>query len=326
MAEALELEQVNCRRGAFALGPIDLALQPGEHLAVLGPSGSGKSTLLDAIAGLTPISGRLRIGGTRADNLPPHRRGVALMLQNLGLWDRLGALENVRLAARDPAAAGAYLDRVSFAVRRDAPVAGLSGGERQRAAIARTLAAQGALTMLDEPGSFLDRASALELADVIRSELRARRGALIVAGHRLDELLRYEPGRLVVMRAGRIVQCDKPEVIIGAPRDRYVGSLLGYEVFLPAVGAGGRLQSELAATEGKPGSPARMLHAWKFGGVHLQSQGIGAVVTDLLWTESGLAARVRTAGNAMLLVPATAGLEAGAAVKLGCALPMTVEE
>ncbi len=155
-----------------ALRGVDLAVEPGELVAVLGASGSGKSTLLRTIAGLEPAdAGRVLIDGRDQADVPPPQRGVAMVFQSFALFPHLSVERNIGFglrARREPDAA----ERVREAARivrleevLDRRPGELSGGERQRVALARALAARPRVLLLDEPLSNLDAQLRAEHAD-----------------------------------------------------------------------------------------------------------------------------------------------------------------
>ena len=154
----------------MVLDRISLEITPGEHLALLGPSGCGKSTLIRLIAGLEPPdAGTVHISGLLASTagkvlLPPHRRGLSVVFQDLGLWPNLTVFENVMLGLAGCGLsrkerrerAGEALENCRIEAQADRRPSGLSGGEQQRAALARALAVRPRLLLLDEPFSGLD--------------------------------------------------------------------------------------------------------------------------------------------------------------------------
>ena len=158
------------------LDGVSLRVASGESVALLGPSGSGKSTLLRVIAGIiAPDAGVVVVGGIDVTHLATHKRGVGMVFQDNQLFPHLSTLDNVTFA---PLLAGAskndrddlghtWLDRVGLAGFGDRNVTELSGGEAKRVALARTLAAQPSVVLLDEPLTGLDR----ELHDRLAADL-----------------------------------------------------------------------------------------------------------------------------------------------------------
>lgn len=211
-------EDVGGTPGPEVLSGVDLTVERGEALAIVGPSGSGKSTLLNLIGGLDrPTAGRVRLDGQDladldADALAALRaRSIGFVFQEHHLLPQCTALENalvptLLLPRAERAAAAervrALFAKVGLAERSGHPPAKLSGGERQRVAVVRALANGPALLLGDEPTGSLDASRSGELADLLL-ELRASEGvALIVVTHaegladRMDRALAIAGGRL----------------------------------------------------------------------------------------------------------------------------------
>lgn len=211
---ALSLRGVERRfRSGRGIGPIDLSLTTGERLTLLGESGSGKSTLLSIIAGLEPANrGVIEINGTRVDRMPPGRRDVALVAQDLPLYDHLEVQANVELAvsglsidraerAHRVAAAIDAADATDF-IKRHAST--LSGGERARVCLARILARRPSVALLDEPFSGLDRGRRAAIRDLVLSTLADAKTTVLLVTH--DETDIQPDGRtLEIDPKGRLV-------------------------------------------------------------------------------------------------------------------------
>ncbi|QSR27866.1 molybdenum ABC transporter ATP-binding protein [Nocardioides aromaticivorans] len=209
----------------------------GETVAILGPNGAGKSTTLDVVGGLLrPDSGRVVLDGkelTGADRwVAPHARRTALLAQDPLLFPHLSVLENVafgprsrgagRAAARETALAWlAEVDATGLAERRPAQ---LSGGQAQRVAVARALAADPQLLLLDEPMAALDIAVAPALRQLLRTVL-ADRTAVVVTHHVLDALLLAD--RVVVLEGGRVVEQGPAGVVLSRPRSAFAARFAG---------------------------------------------------------------------------------------------------
>ncbi len=220
---------------------VSLRTEPGEVIAVLGPNGAGKTTLLSVISGLLrPDSGRLTLDGKllvdvdRRIFVPPHRRGVVLLAQQAMLFPHLTAAANVafgprskgrsRLDARREALRWlAEVDAVEFAERRPSQ---LSGGQAQRIAVARALAADPTVLLLDEPMAALDVAMAPTIRQLLRRVLRhSGRTSVLVTHDILDALALAD--RTVVLEAGRIVEDGPTRAVLTRPRSMFAARLAG---------------------------------------------------------------------------------------------------
>jgi molybdate transport system ATP-binding protein len=223
---------------------VDVAFEvaTGETLAVLGPNGSGKSTALGVAAGLVaPDSGRVvlegrvltDVGAERSGlHVPPHDRRTALLGQEPLLFPHLDALENVAFGPRSsgsgrPAArrtAQQWLDEVGVGELSRRRPSQLSGGQAQRVAVARALAAEPALLLLDEPMSALDVAVLPALRQTLRRVLTGR-SAILVTHDPLDALLLAD--RVVVLSEGRVVEQGKAAEVLSRPRSPFAARLAG---------------------------------------------------------------------------------------------------
>jgi thiamine transport system ATP-binding protein len=235
----LALENVSVAYdGVPAVVDVSLELPDGQVLAVLGPSGCGKSTLLRTVAGLEPpTAGRVRWDGADLGGMPTHKRGFALMFQDGQLFTHLTVARNVGYALRlrnHRRRATAVEDRVEELLALvglegygDRLPGTLSGGERQRVALARSLAHQPRLLLLDEPLSALDAGLRERLAGDLRGILRAAGTTALMVTHDHEEAFTVAD-RLAVMRAGRVVQQGPIAEVWRAPADPATALFLGY--------------------------------------------------------------------------------------------------
>jgi putative ABC transport system permease protein len=206
-----------------ALQGIDLTIEPGEFVALVGPSGSGKSTLLNLLGGLDrPTAGELWLNGTslhsaKEKERTAHRRErVGFIFQSFNLLPRLTALENVgiplMLSGVSPAVrtqrASAILQQVGLGHRLDHYPTELSGGEQQRVAIARALIHKPTLILADEPTGNLDSVTGEEVMSLLKTLNREQGITLIVVTH--DEEVAAYADRIVKLRDGRIVEITQP--------------------------------------------------------------------------------------------------------------------
>ena len=233
----IELHAAVKRFGSVtALDSIDLTIEPGEHLAVLGPSGSGKSTLLRIIAGLEDLDdGDITFDGTTQRGIEPHERDVALVFQQYSLYPHLTALGNItiglrhgrRLSAADAdARARKVSETLGIEALLDRRPKAMSGGQRQRIALARALARQSGVVLLDEPLSGLDAQLRLTLRVEITSHLHATGATTVHVTHDQSDAM-TSADRVAVMEAGRIVQLGTPSELYDTPATLFVAKFVG---------------------------------------------------------------------------------------------------
>ncbi|MFL5736052.1 MAG: ABC transporter ATP-binding protein [Actinomycetota bacterium] len=229
---------VSVSRGSFRVSAAFDA-EEGETRALLGPNGSGKSTVVETLAGLLdPDDGRVELDGVDLTEMPPTRRPVGVVFQDLRLFPHLSALDNVafplraRKAPRAEARARAAdaLEGVGAAKHASARPTDLSGGERQRVALARALVTQPRLLLLDEPLSALDVRSRRELRTLLRETLAAFDGVRILVTHDPVEAMTLA-NRIVILEDGEVTHRDTPSEIRSAPRTPYAAELVGLNLF-----------------------------------------------------------------------------------------------
>ena len=211
---------------------VDLEVTDSEIVAILGPSGSGKSTLLRAIAGLVEVAtGDIEWDNQSLEGVPSHLRRFGLMFQGYALFPHMTVAENVAFGLRMRGAADIdtqvadALEAVGLEELGARDVESLSGGERQRVALARTLAPETRLVMLDEPLGALDRNLRQHLVEETRRTLEERDVTAIVVTHDRDEAVAMSD-RLALMRAGTIVQTGTLDSILANPADVWVTEFL----------------------------------------------------------------------------------------------------
>jgi molybdate transport system ATP-binding protein len=236
------------RRGQLTVD-LQLDVAEGEVLAVLGPNGAGKSTLLRVLAGLlAPDTGRVTVDGDVWDDtgvhVPPHRRRVGMVFQDYLLFPHLSALENVAFGLRTRGVrpvearrrAADWLARVGLADLGSQRPGQLSGGQAQRAALARALATDPALLLLDEPLSALDARTRLTVRAELRRHLAAFAGSTVLVSHDPVDAMALAD-RVVVVEDGRVVQEGTPADVARRPRTDYVARLVGLSL-LPGTAEG----------------------------------------------------------------------------------------
>jgi thiamine transport system ATP-binding protein len=231
----LSLRQVSVAYdGVPAVDDVSFDLADGSLLAVLGPSGSGKSTVLRALAGLEPLThGSIAWDGRDLAGVPTHKRGFALMFQDGQLFGHLTVARNVGYPLRLQRARHAearveeLLDLVGLQGYGDRLPATLSGGERQRVALARSLAVEPRMLLLDEPLSALDAELRERLGGDLRRILREAGTTALMVTHDHEEAFAVAD-RIAVLRAGRLVQEGDISEVWRAPADPATALFLGY--------------------------------------------------------------------------------------------------
>jgi len=217
------------------LRDIDLVIEPGEFFALLGPSGSGKSTLLRVIAGFAfPQSGRVLVDGQDISGVPPWERNIGMVFQNYALWPHMTVSQNVAFGLEERKLPRAEIERRvadaldlvglrELAARRPSQ---LSGGQQQRVALARTIAIEPKVLLLDEPLSNLDA----KLRIHMRVELLALQRKLgittIFVTHDQEEALSIAD-RVAVLDQGVIQQVGTPVELFDTPANRFIATFVG---------------------------------------------------------------------------------------------------
>ena len=243
----LEVSGVTRQYGdGFAVKRVSLTVERGDIVCLLGPSGCGKTTLLRLIAGLeSPEEGTITFDGRELNRVPSRNRGFGLMFQDLALFPHMDVSGNVSFGMRMQrrpqdqvtARVNALLRLVGLEDFQKRKVHELSGGERQRVALARSLAAEPSLLMLDEPLGALDRALRESLQTQVRAILKALGQTAIYVTHDRDEAYAMADS-MVIMEEGEVVQAGTPEELYTAPRSEMVARSMGIRNVLSAQRAG----------------------------------------------------------------------------------------
>jgi sulfate transport system ATP-binding protein len=236
---------ISKRFGDFvALDGVDLSVPSGRLTALLGPSGGGKSTLLRIIGGLEEAdSGTVRIGGAEVTGVPAQRRNVGFVFQHYAAFKHLTVYRNVafglevrkRPKAEIRARVGELLELVHLEQFADRLPAQLSGGQRQRMALARALAVEPKVLLLDEPFGALDAKVRKELRDWLRRLHDEVHVTTVFVTHDQEEALEVSD-EIVVINHGRIEQVGTPDELYDRPANDFVMGFLG-----PVTEFGGRL-------------------------------------------------------------------------------------
>ena len=232
----VDFERVSLAYGRTqVLTDVSITIQPGEFFALLGPSGSGKSTLLRLLAGfLHPLSGSIRVGGEDVTRVPPWKRDIGMVFQNYALWPHMTVRKNVAFGLEERRLPRAEIDRrvasaldlVGLGDYGERRPGQLSGGQQQRVALARTIAVEPKLLLLDEPLSILDA----KLRIHMRVELLALQRKLgittIFVTHDQEEALSI-CDRVAVLDQGVIQQVGTPVELYDAPANRFIATFVG---------------------------------------------------------------------------------------------------
>jgi len=218
-----------------AVDTVSFGIADGELLGLLGPSGCGKTTIVQAIAGhLQPTAGRVRLRGTDVTTDPPESRHVAVVFQQSTLFDHMTVADNVAYGLADDAGTVAdFLDLVSLTDQQSAYPAELSGGQQRRAELARALATDPDVLLLDEPLSALDRALRTEIrAEIGRLQRETGVTTLFVTHDQSDAMALAD--RLVVMDNGAVAGVGEPRTLYASPPTPFVADFLGRSTTLQA--------------------------------------------------------------------------------------------
>ena len=257
-----------------AVTGLDLAVRPGELVALLGPSGCGKTTTLRLVAGfIAPDGGEIRVGDRVLSSptvvVPPERRRMAMIFQSYALWPHMTVAQNVAYGLRFAGVPRPERERRVEAMLQVVQLAGygarypgeLSGGQQQRVAVARALVVEPEILLLDEPLSNLDAGLREEMRFEIR-RLHEQFGitTLYVTHDQAEAMVISD--RVAVLRDGRVVQVGAPQDLFERPRTRFVAEFIGKTNLIDAVADGpatvtrGGLRLRVAADGLTPRAPA----------------------------------------------------------------------
>jgi len=253
-AAMLTLDGVTKRYGPeTAVDDVDLTVRDGEFLTLLGPSGCGKTTTLRMIAGLEmPTSGRVGVGddcvAADGEGVAPEERDVGMVFQEFALFPHLTVAENVGFglddwdADRRDRRVEELLDLVGLGEFADRSPDNLSGGQRQRVALARSLAPEPDVLLLDEPFANLDVRLRERMREEVRRIIKETNVTAVSVTHDQEEALSISD-RVAVMSDGQIEQVGRPETVFEHPKSRFVADFLGRASFL-----NGQLEDDVIET------------------------------------------------------------------------------
>ena len=228
MSSAVDVESLSVRLdGTQVLRDVNLTVEAGEWVNIVGPNGAGKTTLLRALLGLVDYEGRVQVGGLAGQRRAARARTVAYVPQTPVVPRGMLVADYVLLGrtphrsvfsaetAGDRRIAAEVLDRLDLRGFGDRAVQSLSGGERQRALLARALAQQTSVLLLDEPTTALDLGHQQDVLELVNALQRERRLTVIATLHDLTLAARYGD-RVAILADGRIMQCGPPRQVLTA--------------------------------------------------------------------------------------------------------------
>ncbi|MGO4404793.1 ABC transporter ATP-binding protein [Bosea sp. RAF48] len=255
-AVSVDIESVNLSYGDnHVLKDVSLAIRPGEFFAFLGPSGCGKTTLLRLIAGFNQAdTGRVVIGGRDISSLPPWKRDVGMVFQSYALWPHMTVRANVAFGLEERGVPKAEIERrveAALSLVGLSHLAGrrpsqLSGGQQQRVAVARTIAVEPKVLLLDEPLSNLDAKMRVQVRRELR-DLQQRLGLTTIFVTHDQEEANTICDRIAVMNDGIVQQVGTPMELYERPANLFVANFLGTANILAGkiVGSGDAQRFEL---------------------------------------------------------------------------------
>lgn len=217
------------------LSNVNLDIEEGKLFTLLGPSGCGKTTILRIIAGfLKPTSGKIFVGEKDITNIPPEKRNIGTIFQNYALFPHMTVAENIEYGLKIKGLsknqikeqAKTYLDLVGLYTLRDRKITELSGGQQQRVAIARSLAVEPQVLLLDEPMSNLDAVLREKMREEIRSIQQRLKITTLFITHDQKEALSISD-KIAVMQNGSIIQAGTPLNIYNNPINGYIANFIG---------------------------------------------------------------------------------------------------
>jgi ABC-type Fe3+/spermidine/putrescine transport system ATPase subunit len=256
VSASLELRDLSHRYGGGtspALSGLSIGVEPGELVAFLGPSGCGKTTALKIVAGLLrPTSGEVLVDGDRVTDVPPERRGAAMVFQKPLLFPHMSVAQNIGFGLRMRSVPRDRMEkRVDRALRNvrmegvaDRRPGELSGGQQQRVALARALVTEPRLLLLDEPLSALDASLRGEMRELVREVQEQGGYTTVFVTHDQEEAV-VLANRIVLLFEGRLQMYDEPQAFYDRPATRRIAGFFGATNFIPGRARDGRVETVL---------------------------------------------------------------------------------
>ncbi len=323
---SLEVKNLRVVRGSFSL-EADFSLQRGKVLVLLGPSGCGKTTLLRAIAGLEPIQrGEIILDGVRIDGLPTEKRRIGFVFQDLALFEQMRVRDNIGYSLKVRHEDKRHIqEKTAFLARRfniehllHRYPSELSGGERQRVALARSLASDPALMLLDEPLSALDAPLRREMRRFIRLQLAGGHLTAIHVTHDVEEAVDLAD-EIIVIREGTIVGRGTIEQLEQRPGSGWLARFMNLGLVLPVTNIIAETASDTLGVETSAGTIIPMPRRACLDAPNVTKRKVclyaPLVAADIRESHGGrgiqgrIVRKVRSASNVAKLVLVIAGIE-----------------
>jgi len=246
----IKIQNLSLKLGKFELKNINLEINAGEYFVILGETGAGKTILLECIAGLHKYSGKIFIDDIDIGNVPIEKRNIGLVYQDYALFPNLNARENIKFGLKirkfSEEVINEYVGEISKILKiehlLDRNVENLSGGEKQRISLARVLAINPKILLLDEPLAALDPNTQTEIKIFLKKIHKERNLTTIHITHNFEEAIALAD-KIAVMHKGEILQTGKAEEIFRNPRSEFVAKFTGAENLFEGMS---RVENEIA--------------------------------------------------------------------------------
>ena len=231
----IDIKDLFIKLPGFTLQDINLSIQDGEFFMLLGPTGAGKTLILEAIAGIVPItSGRIFVKGKEITRLPPEQRGTSIVYQDYALFPHLSVLKNITYGLRyhknDPKASKKrvtrLMEQLGLQPLAQRSIHNLSGGEKQRIALARALAVNPSVLLLDEPLSALDPNFREDIRDLLKKLHQEVETTFLMVTHDFAEAM-FLGERMAVLNTGKIDQIGPVREVFHKPATPFVAKFMG---------------------------------------------------------------------------------------------------
>jgi molybdopterin-binding protein len=236
--EMLKLTKINKKLGKFSLKDIDISVDKGDYFVLIGESGAGKSMLLELITGLlTPDSGEIFLNDINQNNQPVQKRNIGIVYQKPTLFPHLSVFENIAYPLKIKKLKKKEIEYKVLQLAKDTEIlnlldrniSNLSGGEVQRVTIARTLATNPEILLLDEPLSFLDVQLKRGMMSLLR-KINQNGQTIVHVTHDYEEALSLS-NKIAIIENGSIIQTGTPQEVFNHPKSEFVANFIGIKNF-----------------------------------------------------------------------------------------------